>query len=279
MDLLLLLAIYGAITGIIAWGSSLATPPLREKTILCPRLYLLRDLAMSDDERAVDKRGYAERPKRLAVRANWEDAQLGLVCDGRSLSTWVGPSESPKPDSNPANVYWQSDAPPSLAELAESWRFMESKGWPRPAVLQLLADDPYEDLMEGVTAASYIGEEKLDGKRVHRVKFVRDAVIREAWIASEGTPVLEKMVIDIPEGLFFTLCSHSEKVSLTITQSSSISCSACRISCGLSSLRTAWHSQRCGSACGHSTDALAPRVKSASRPRPRTYFQADPHPE
>jgi peroxiredoxin len=162
----------------------------------------------------------AERPNRLAVHANWGDAQLGLLCDGKTHSQWIAPPAIPKRDSDPVpNVYRQTGAPPSLDELVESWRFTGFMGLPqRPVVLQLLTDDPYEDLMGGVTAVSYAGEENLDGKRVHRVKFTQNVCNWEAWIAAEGDPVLQKVVIDITDGLFFRICSHSEKISVTITQ-------------------------------------------------------------
>ncbi len=38
----------------------------------------------------------AECPNRLAVQANWEDVQLGLVCDGKTITNWIGPPVSPK---------------------------------------------------------------------------------------------------------------------------------------------------------------------------------------
>ncbi len=59
---------------------------------------------------------------------------------------------------------------------------------------------------------------KLDGIRVHRVKFACHVFSWEAWIAAEGDPILQKVVVDITDGLVFAICSHSEKISATITQ-------------------------------------------------------------
>jgi hypothetical protein len=161
----------------------------------------------------------ADRPNRLAMQGNWEAFQFGIVCDGKTLSTSAGPPLSPRARSNPVpNQYWQSEAPPSLAEIVENRLSMGSMGWPdQPLVLRLLTDDPYEDLMDGVKAVSYAGEETLGGIRVHRVRFARDVFSWEAWIAAEGEPVLQKAVIDTTDAVMFATAERG-KVSARITQ-------------------------------------------------------------
>jgi peroxiredoxin len=162
----------------------------------------------------------AERPSRLCLQANWETVQFGLVCDAKTLWSWVGPPRSLNAGSDPVpKLYWQGEAPLSLAEVVENRLSMGSMGWPeQPLVLQLLTDDPYEDLLEGVKAISYVGEEKLDGIRVHRVKFARDVFSWEACIAAEGDPVLQKVAIDTTSAVMFMTGGRFGKVSATITQ-------------------------------------------------------------
>lgn len=162
----------------------------------------------------------AERPNRLAFIAKWENFEYVVICDGKTLSNWVGPPPSSKAGSDPVpKMYWQGAAPPSLAELAESRLFMGPMGWPeQPVVLQLLTDEPYEDLMEGVTAISYVGEEKRDGVRVHRLKFARNVFSWEAWIAADGAPVLQEVAIDTTHAVMFATGGRFGKVSATITQ-------------------------------------------------------------
>ena len=58
----------------------------------------------------------------------------------------------------------------------------------------IMGDDPADLLMQGVTSCSLVGEDKIDGKPVHRMKFSQPEFDWELWVASEGKPYILRMV-------------------------------------------------------------------------------------
>jgi hypothetical protein len=56
----------------------------------------------------------------------------------------------------------------------------------------VLAEDPYEALMDGVTAVAYAGKEKVDGIEAHHLKFEQPGLLWELWIAAKDKPVVLK---------------------------------------------------------------------------------------
>jgi thiol-disulfide isomerase/thioredoxin len=102
------------------------------------------------------------------------------------------------PDRSGGMRYAKSDAPASLAELMqESLAFQGLIALP----LTLGLDDPAESLLEGVTSAQYVGEEKLGDVSAHRLSFVQpggngDDMKWDLWIAAEGNPLVLQIVYD-----------------------------------------------------------------------------------
>jgi thiol-disulfide isomerase/thioredoxin len=125
-----------------------------------------------------------------AEGATLSDVQIAAVSDGSKLCLLV-----PEPT---GSKYSKSDAPASLPELMEqSLAFQGLIGLP----LTLGLDDPAESLMEGVTSAQYVGEEKLGDVPAHRLSFVQpggngEDMKWDLWIAAEGNPLVLQIVYD-----------------------------------------------------------------------------------
>jgi thiol-disulfide isomerase/thioredoxin len=66
---------------------------------------------------------------------------------------------------------------------------------------ELIADDPYKSIMEGVKTATYVGAEALDGAQAHHLKCTQDQFDWEVWIAAEGDPLLRKAVVDLTKSI------------------------------------------------------------------------------
>ena len=125
-----------------------------------------------------------EKPGRFALRTRAvKDKESGLDCvtDGKTLFV----------HSLRLKQYTESDAPKSLAELPERLvRFgRSSTGFFVP---NLLADDPYESLVEDLITCSYAGKDKIGDIEAHHVKAVHPELKWELWIAATGKPLVLK---------------------------------------------------------------------------------------
>jgi thiol-disulfide isomerase/thioredoxin len=68
--------------------------------------------------------------------------------------------------------------------------------------VQLLADDPYARIMQGVQKTEFAGTDVLDGNQpAHHLKFTQDDADWEMWVAAEGDPVLLKVSTDMSKAL------------------------------------------------------------------------------
>jgi hypothetical protein len=125
-----------------------------------------------------------EKPGRFALRMRAvKDKESGLDCvsDGKTLFI----------HSLRLKQYTESDAPKSLADLPDRLvRFGRSTtGFFVP---NLLADDPYESLVEDLITCSYAGKEKIGEVEAHHVKAVHPELKWELWIAATGKPLVLK---------------------------------------------------------------------------------------
>ena len=59
----------------------------------------------------------------------------------------------------------------------------------------LLAEDPDEQLLEGVTACSYAGKEVVGDKQAYHLRFKQGDFDWEAWVAAEGKPLVLKVTM------------------------------------------------------------------------------------
>jgi len=145
-----------------------------------------------------------ERPNKFALRSRDEkDPDTGpeLVCDGKSLFFYA----------RKAKQYTENKAPSELGKVGQ--RLADPRLAARTGMLfaNVLADDPAEQLFEGVTSGKYVGTEKVDGKEAHHMKFKQDAFDWELWVAAEGKPVVLKAttIADTPDGKAVTAETYS----------------------------------------------------------------------
>jgi putative intracellular protease/amidase len=88
--------------------------------------------------------------------------------------------------------YTQTKAPTDWQEVGMS---LLRLGRPNTGMLfvNVLAADPYEQLMDGVNTCSYAGKEKVGAVEAHHLKFSQDQFDWEMWVAAEGKPLVVKM--------------------------------------------------------------------------------------
>jgi putative intracellular protease/amidase len=126
-----------------------------------------------------------EQPNHLAMRSRHQhdqNAGLTLVCDGNVLLTYAA---KPK-------HYTQTEAPTDWQEMGAA---LLRLGRPNTGMLfaNVLAADPYEQLMDGVNSCSYAGKEKVGEVEAHHLKFRQHQFDWEMWVAVEGKPLVVKM--------------------------------------------------------------------------------------
>ncbi len=133
-----------------------------------------------------------ERPNLLAIRSRHADDKstgMDIVSDGKHLVTYDVKS----------NKYTEGEAPADLLSMGQT---LLPLGQPNTSMLfqNVLHENPYEQLMEGVTECSYAGKEKVDGVEAHHMKFKQDGFDWEMWVAAEGKPFVVKMASNFQNG-------------------------------------------------------------------------------
>jgi hypothetical protein len=125
-----------------------------------------------------------ERPNHFALRSQVEkDANAGLeiVCDGKMLYV-LG---------RRLKQYTEVSAPAKMPEIG---RVLPRYGHAATGMLfqNLLEEDPDVMLLDGVTACSHAGIEKVGDKAAHHLRFTQPDFTWEMWVAAEGQPFVLK---------------------------------------------------------------------------------------
>jgi len=125
-----------------------------------------------------------ERPNKFAMRSEHaadKNAGLVIVSDGKTMTTLA----------KRLKQYAEAKAPSNMAAIG---RPLLQYGQPATGLLfqNILAEDPDEMLLDGVTKATLVGTQKVDGKDAHHLKFTQDQFDWELWIAAEGEPFIVK---------------------------------------------------------------------------------------
>jgi hypothetical protein len=125
-----------------------------------------------------------EKPNRFALKTKIDGKpQMGpdLICDGKKMFTHAKGRKE----------YTEEDAAKDLAPITAALPVLRL---PSTGLLfqNVLADDPYDALMQGVTSAKYAGTEKVNGTEAHHLKFEQPGLNWELWIAATGKPVVLK---------------------------------------------------------------------------------------
>jgi hypothetical protein len=132
-----------------------------------------------------------ERPNHLSLKTEVDgDSAKGpdVIADGKKL---IIHRKSRK-------QYVEEDSPEGLPAIGLGL-LQIGTGMTGMMFANVLADDPGDALMQGVTSCSYVGKDKVDGTPVDRMKFSQEGFDWELWVATEGKPYILRM-IQIAEG-------------------------------------------------------------------------------
>jgi hypothetical protein len=138
----------------------------------------------------------------LVTKLNGDDnAGPNVVCDGKSLFVHA----------KRLKQYIETEAPEDLAGVG---RVLPPLGHTSTGMLfqNLLSDEPYETLMDGVTECAYQGKEKVNGIEAHHLTFAQPDMKWELWVAAEGKPLVLKAssTRDIENGKMTTVETYRE---------------------------------------------------------------------
>lgn len=129
-----------------------------------------------------------ERPNKLALRHVRGMAGNTVVCDGKTLTTYVSMLKR----------YEEREAPKALEELfqtpgpvAGNMLFLDN----------LLRADVYAAIMDGVQSVSYAGKEQVDGRECDRLRFVQEDFDWDLWVTTGKEPVVLKALSDMSKGM------------------------------------------------------------------------------
>jgi thiol-disulfide isomerase/thioredoxin len=144
-----------------------------------------------------------ERPNKLALKAKGDAFTVDIVSDGKTLAVSI-----------PAlKKYTQGKAPASFGDangdpMAQSLIMGTLQG---TLLAELISDDPYKSMLEGVKTSAYVGQEVLDGGKTHHLKFTQDEFDWEVWIAAEGDPLVRKAAMDMTKSVANTPAAEQLK--------------------------------------------------------------------
>lgn len=126
----------------------------------------------------------AERPNRLSLRFVKGMTGNTVVCDGKKIITYAVM----------LNRYEEKDAPGSFEQFSQGMGPMAGNIL---FVDNLLRDDIYAAIMDGVVKAAYVGRTKLDGQECDHLKFEQDQFDWELWVTTGPKPVVLQVVYDM----------------------------------------------------------------------------------
>jgi hypothetical protein len=132
------------------------------------------------------------------VSASWErsGAQVvpitgALVCDGKNLYVHIPLLKQYTADKAPADLGAVFSSKAAIPLVADAPIFLNN----------LLENNPYDSVMDGMLSATDAGTEEVAGAKYHRVKFVKADADVEVWIATGEKPLLLKAMLDATKSL------------------------------------------------------------------------------
>jgi len=134
-----------------------------------------------------------KRPNLLAMVLKRGMMGSTIVCDGERIYAYLPM----------LNKYTVSDAPGTLEEiftqpdLALAGVGMQGLMF----VDNLMREDPYASMMDGVTSAQYLGVEEQPGPAAHHLKFIQEEFDWDLWVQTGETPLILKVVPDISKSI------------------------------------------------------------------------------
>ena len=129
-----------------------------------------------------------ERPNRLALRYLKGMPGNTVVCNGKTITTYA-PS---------LNRYEEKEASKSFESFTQGVGPMSGN---MLFVDNLLRDDIYAAIMDGVVKATYAGKDTVDGLDCVHVKFVQEQFDWELWVTPGLTPVVVQVLNDMSKAM------------------------------------------------------------------------------
>lgn len=129
-----------------------------------------------------------QKPNRLLLRHLKGMTGNSVFCDGRKLVTFA-----------PAlNRYEEKPAPPSFEAFAQGVGPMSGN---MLFVDNLLGNDIYSAIMEGVLRASYAGRETVAGHECDHLRFSQEQFDWDLWVSTGPKPVVVQVLSDMSKGI------------------------------------------------------------------------------
>jgi len=148
----------------------------------------------------------AEKPNRLAIRSTGGMMGSDIISDGEKMFTYI----------SALKTYREQEAPAGYRELIRDPR-MATGGGMGVFVLQLVAENPHDNVMEGVTSTEYVGKETLDGVDVYHLRFTQEQFDWEMWVRADGEPLLHQLSVDMSKGMGAMLGQGDQDRQMKIT--------------------------------------------------------------
>lgn len=126
----------------------------------------------------------AEKPNKLALRYVKGMTGNTVVCNGKKLYIYA----------LSLNRFEEREAPKLVEQLAEGVGPMAGN---MLFVDNLLVNDIYAAIMDGVESATYIGKELVEGVDCDHVRFVQDQFDWDMWVSSGPKPVVIQVLSDM----------------------------------------------------------------------------------
>jgi len=126
----------------------------------------------------------AEKPNRLALRYVKGMTGNTVVCNGKKLYIYA----------MSLNRFEEREAPKLVEQLAEGVGPMAGN---MLFVDNLLVNDIYASIMDGVASATYVGKERVEGVDCDHVRFVQDQFDWDMWVSVGPKPVVIQVVSDM----------------------------------------------------------------------------------
>jgi thiol-disulfide isomerase/thioredoxin len=128
-----------------------------------------------------------QRPNEFVMRPSKKRKKEGvsILCDGEHVYT----------HNIAAQQYTVEDAPADLRNIVDFQRLgMLSQDLQTAEFIEiLLAEDPYDSLLQGAAECQYVDIEKLRGGKCHHLKITSERGSKHVWIKAGGKPTLERI--------------------------------------------------------------------------------------
>jgi hypothetical protein len=145
------------------------------------------------------------RPDKLSLGLKKGVGGATVVCDGTKLYTYV-PA---------AKAYTAEEAPGDVSVLAQQ---------PTLSMLFvgcLVAENPYDAIMEGVASVRALGSEQIDGTTCLHLKFSQKDFDRDLWVEDGAKPLVHRESLDmspaVPQQAAGGAAGKDVKATMTVT--------------------------------------------------------------